>query len=108
MTRSLTAFLLQTEGPISLADFIKTVLTGKSGGYYMNKDVFGSRGDFITAPEISQTFGEVITGNVEIYYHYNDHSVDDCFEFYFEIKQFTKQKANSFDRTWSRTWNANA
>lgn len=28
-------------------------------GYYMQGDVFGKRGDFTTAPEISQVFGEV-------------------------------------------------
>ena len=29
-------------------------------GYYMKKDVFGKKGDFITSPEISQMFGEVL------------------------------------------------
>ena len=29
-------------------------------GYYMNNDVFGQAGDFITSPEISQVFGEVL------------------------------------------------
>lgn len=50
---------LQNDGPITVAEFIRIVLTGRGGGYYMEKDVFGRKGDFITAPEISQLFGEV-------------------------------------------------
>lgn len=47
-------------GPITLADYMAAVLTDPDHGYYMTGDPFGARGDFITAPEISQMFGELI------------------------------------------------
>ena len=45
---------------ISLDKFIEKVLYDKKIGYYMNKDPFGKNGDFITAPNISILFSEMV------------------------------------------------
>ncbi|KAF6161412.1 hypothetical protein GIB67_009291 [Kingdonia uniflora] len=47
-------------GPISVAEYMKEVLTNPKDGFYINRDVFGSEGDFITSPEVSQMFGEMV------------------------------------------------
>ncbi|WP_421999931.1 class I SAM-dependent methyltransferase [Roseovarius mucosus] len=47
-------------GPMSLADYIAACLMHPEFGYYATRDPFGARGDFITAPEISQMFGELL------------------------------------------------
>ena len=46
---------------ISLDKFIDKALYNKKIGYYMNRDPFGKNGDFITAPNISILFSEMIS-----------------------------------------------
>ncbi|MGL5784129.1 MAG: class I SAM-dependent methyltransferase [Alphaproteobacteria bacterium] len=59
----LEAFLrerIRHEGPMPLDSFQETALYHPQEGYYVTQAVLGSGGDFITAPEISQLFGEMV------------------------------------------------
>lgn len=51
---------IQHAHPIPLADYMEMVLSHPEYGYYQTRQPFGATGDFITAPEISQMFGELI------------------------------------------------
>ncbi|TFK40204.1 S-adenosyl-L-methionine-dependent methyltransferase [Crucibulum laeve] len=53
---------IKTTGAIPFATYMQLCLSHPTHGYYMNPSnpVFGTRGDFITSPEISQVFGELV------------------------------------------------
>jgi len=51
---------IKTEGPMSLATYMRLCLTHPNEGYYKISNPIGTGGDFITAPEISQMFGEML------------------------------------------------
>jgi NADH dehydrogenase [ubiquinone] 1 alpha subcomplex assembly factor 7 len=52
--------LIAAEGPITLERYMALALGHPRHGYYMTRDPLGAAGDFTTAPEISQMFGELL------------------------------------------------
>ncbi|MBM7066519.1 class I SAM-dependent methyltransferase [Actibacterium sp. 188UL27-1] len=51
---------IAVSGPMTVADYMSECLMHPEHGYYSTRDPFGVGGDFTTAPEISQMFGEFV------------------------------------------------
>ena len=52
--------LIGATGPIPVSEYMALCLFDPDEGYYTTREPFGAAGDFITAPEISQMFGELV------------------------------------------------
>ncbi len=51
---------IATSGPMPVSRYMQLCLTHPDYGYYLKRDPLGRGGDFITAPEVSQMFGELV------------------------------------------------
>ena len=51
---------IRAQGPMTVAAFMAVALHDKEAGYYARRQPLGAAGDFVTAPEVSQIFGEML------------------------------------------------
>ena len=58
--RAEIAAMIAQDGPMAVERYMSLCLAHPTLGYYITRDPLGAAGDFITAPEISQMFGEMI------------------------------------------------
>src|SRR5256885_8050578 len=52
--------IIAIDGPIPLDRYMELCLSHPQHGYYVTRDPLGAAGDFVTAPEVSQMFGELL------------------------------------------------
>ena len=52
--------MIASDGPISVERYMELAVGHPDYGFYMHRDPFGAQGDFTTAPEISQMYGELL------------------------------------------------
>jgi SAM-dependent MidA family methyltransferase len=57
---AMIAGMIRDDGPMAIDQYMTLCLSHPEHGYYVKRDPFGPEGDFITSPEVSQMFGELL------------------------------------------------
>jgi NADH dehydrogenase [ubiquinone] 1 alpha subcomplex assembly factor 7 len=58
---------IKTLLPVMIEEFMQIAMFDAEDGYYIKQQAVGKDGDFITAPEISQVFGEILAANIAMH-----------------------------------------